>query len=177
MNRPAADIPSALSGQDSRVAAPARDNRPPYFAAQHLDPRDEVMLEDSEDLDLRRMVCLTRGRAVLEQRLCQLLDSGNLTVAETLDCLREVNQAIRRITMGMKPPTAAEEMSRRAMVFLKTITRPGTANPVCSDARLEGTTPQGREIVRRKLYGLKKKMLERQAARADSATALAPTPG
>jgi len=175
MNRPTADIPNVLSGQDSRVAAPARDNRPPYFSARPLDARDEVMLEESEDRELQRMARLTRGRDALELRMCELLDGGTLTVAETLDCLRELNRAIDRIRKQLKPASPTDEMSRRAVAFVKTLCQPKTEEPA-SVPRLEGTTPHGREIVRRRLYGLKKRMMERQEVRADCATALSPTP-
>jgi hypothetical protein len=175
MNTPVADIPSVLSGQDSHVAALAQDNRPPYFSAQPLDARDEVMLEESEDRELQRMARLTRGRDALELRMCELLDGGTLTVAETLDCLRELNRAIDRIRKQLKPASPAEDMSRRAVAFVKTLCQPKTEEPA-SGPRLEGTTPHGREIVRRRLYGLKKRMMERQEVRADCATALSPTP-
>jgi len=175
MNTPVADIPSVLSGQDSHVAALAQDNRPPYFSAQPLDARDEVMLEESEDRELQRLVRLMQGRSALEQRMCELLDGGTLTVAETLDCLRELNRAIDRIRKQLKPASPTDEMSRRAVAFVKTLCQPKTEEPA-SVPWLEGTTPHGREIVRRRLYGLKKRMMERQEARADASTALSPTP-
>ena len=167
--------PVPANGQASHATPSIGDHPASHHLVQSNDSCDEATLEESEARDLQRLAHLLRGRAALEQRICRFLDQGNLTPAETMACLRVIYQAINRIVKGMKPRTSSEEMYHRATAFIKTLNGPQTTPTASPDPRLEGTTPQGREIVRRKLYGLKKKMMERQEARADSATALEPT--
>ncbi|MBN2505798.1 MAG: hypothetical protein JXQ71_03795 [Verrucomicrobia bacterium] len=76
----------------------------------------------------------------------------------------------------MKTRTAVEETSRRATTLAKTTHHPSTIEIAPSDPRVEGTTPHGREIIRRKLYAMQKRMKEQQQAREDTATALSPHP-
>lgn len=157
------------------TGGPGLDDQMSEHLAQRLKNRDEkkwVMECLIQDDDIRRVAEFLRVRRRSESYLLRMFNRGALNVGDAMIFSRLAEEHIQSIRSRLGPEKAdADKTKFTETVVEKLELRDGTkatrkVQRTIETTLEEGTTPQGREIVRRKLYGLKKKMDELKAQRA-----------
>lgn len=164
------------------TGGPGLDDPMSEQLAQRLKNRDEkkwVVECLIQDDDIRRAAEFLRVRRRSESYLLRMFNRGALNVGDAMLFSRLAEQHIKDIRASLTPAKTDQDKTKfTETVVEKLELRDGTkatrkVQRTIETTLEEGTTPQGREIIRRKLYGIKKKMDELKAQRATEAEPVA----
>ena len=113
--------------------------------------------------DFHRVNLFLQVRALQEQRLHAASQRGDLTVSESLAFLRiaevALAQTMKNLESGGSDSTGGGGVDAAGVALDKVDATRG-ARDTASDKAFAGTTPHGREIVRRRLHAMKQNIIE-----------------
>jgi hypothetical protein len=127
-----------------------------------------------QDDDFRRVAEFLRVRRRSEAYLLRMFNRGAMNVQDAMTFARLAEDNIQRIRSTLRGP---KQPGQDGAKFTETVVEKlELTDGTKAERRVQrtvqatwdendGTTPQGREIVRRKLYAMQKKMREAAAAR------------
>ena len=140
------------------------------IAGNQLEKAD-VFSSVMNQIDHERLVDWTFIRAQSEKEIKRAASRGDMSTIEAVTVYNLANEAINQIQQR-QPKT--KPVDTVAVVEKVDVKRQHTDRTL--EARWAGTTPQGREIIRKKLYDLKKEILAELNARAVIDVASEPVP-
>jgi hypothetical protein len=121
----------------------------------HQRDKAEVIASVLQNHEFHRVAEWTKVRSENERRLFRASKRGDLTTTESIAFMRTANQEINDFMARVMALAKSNQQALDPQV----VERMDTANIQEDTATLDhfkGTTPHGREIIRRRLYALKK---------------------